>query len=37
MGPFPDIEEGVDLDFSKLTPGVVLHPEVVRRQEKLYS
>lgn len=37
MGPFPDIVEGVDLDFSKLKPGAILHPVVVQRQKALYA
>jgi putative glutathione S-transferase len=37
MGPFPDMEEGVDLDYAKLKPGAVLHPAVVQRQKELYQ
>ncbi|KAK5991870.1 Glutathione S-transferase omega-like 2 [Cladobotryum mycophilum] len=37
MGPFPDVEEGVDLDFAKLKLGVIRHPAVLERQKELYS
>ncbi|KAF4968853.1 hypothetical protein FZEAL_10337 [Fusarium zealandicum] len=37
LGPFPEIEEGVDLDFSKLKPGSVRHPAVLQRQRELYG
>ncbi|KAF4990234.1 hypothetical protein FGRMN_8594 [Fusarium graminum] len=37
LGPFPDVEKGVDLDFSKLEPGSIRHPAVLARQEELYG
>lgn len=37
LGPFPDVEEEVDLDFSKLKPGAIRHPAVCRREKELYS
>ena len=29
MGPFPNVEEGVERDWSKLTVGGVKHPSVL--------
>ncbi|KAH8647790.1 glutathione S-transferase [Xylariales sp. PMI_506] len=37
MGPFPHVEEGVDLDFTKLKPGSIKHPKVLERQKELYK
>ncbi|KAL5591488.1 hypothetical protein FOVSG1_010377 [Fusarium oxysporum f. sp. vasinfectum] len=37
LGPFPYMEEGVDLDFGKLKPGVIRHPAVLERQKELYG
>ncbi|RTE83012.1 hypothetical protein BHE90_002413 [Fusarium euwallaceae] len=37
LGPFPDVEEGVDLDFNKLKPGAIRHPAVCEREKELYS
>lgn len=37
MGPYPEIEEGVNLDFSSLKPGVMKHPAVLQRQKELYG
>ncbi|KAI4596824.1 hypothetical protein KJ359_005167 [Pestalotiopsis sp. 9143b] len=37
MGPYPDVEEGVDLNYQKLTPGLIRHPAVLERQEELYG
>jgi putative glutathione S-transferase len=37
MGPYPHVEEGVNLDFTAVRPGAVLHPEVVKRGEELYG
>lgn len=37
MGPFPEVEHGVDLDFSKLKPGMIDHPLVLERQKELYG
>jgi glutathionyl-hydroquinone reductase len=35
MGPFPDMEEGVNLDFRSIKPGAVRHPAVVEYQSTL--
>ncbi|KAI0019773.1 glutathione S-transferase [Xylariomycetidae sp. FL0641] len=35
LGPYPDIESGVNLDFANIEPGVVRHPAVVAYQETL--
>ncbi|KAK7747097.1 hypothetical protein SLS62_009253 [Diatrype stigma] len=35
MGPYPDIEEGVNLDFGKIRPGAVTHPAVLEYQKTL--
>lgn len=37
MGPYPDVEEGVDLNYQKLTPGIIIHPAVLERQKELYG
>ncbi|KAI1856578.1 hypothetical protein JX265_011537 [Neoarthrinium moseri] len=37
MGPFPDVENDVNLDFSTLQPGVIEHPVVLERQKQLYG
>ncbi|KAM5343716.1 hypothetical protein ACJ41O_012253 [Fusarium nematophilum] len=37
MGPFPDIDEGVNLDFKKIVPGAVRHSAVLQRQKDLYA
>ncbi|PTB72621.1 hypothetical protein M440DRAFT_1341622 [Trichoderma longibrachiatum ATCC 18648] len=37
MGPFPDVEEGVDLDFAQIKPGAVRHLAVLRKQAELYQ
>ncbi|KAL6710468.1 hypothetical protein ACN47E_008516 [Coniothyrium glycines] len=35
MGPYPDVEEGYESDWSKLKPGKVAHPKVLEAQSKL--
>lgn len=35
MGPFPDVEEGVETDISKLRIGGVKLPAVLEYQAKL--
>jgi putative glutathione S-transferase len=30
MGPFPDVEEGVEDDWAKLKIGGVMHPAVLK-------
>ena len=35
MGPYPDIEDCVELDFAKLRPGRVAMPEVLEIEAKL--
>jgi putative glutathione S-transferase len=35
MGPFPDVEEGVQKDWSKLTVGGVKHPAVLEYESTL--
>ncbi|RYO95806.1 hypothetical protein DL765_011768 [Monosporascus sp. GIB2] len=35
LGPYPDIEEGVNLNFSKIQPGAVRHPAVLEYQKTL--
>ena len=34
LGPYPDIKEGYESDWSKLTPGEVSHPKVLEAQKK---
>ncbi|KAK8135631.1 glutathione S-transferase [Apiospora sp. TS-2023a] len=36
MGPFPDIEAGVNVEFSSMQPGSIEHPLVLARQKDLY-
>ncbi|CAJ2511348.1 Uu.00g069730.m01.CDS01 [Anthostomella pinea] len=33
LGPFPDIESSVNLDFRGIDPGAVTHPDVLERQQ----
>lgn len=35
LGPYPDVEEGYEADWSKLKPGKVAHPLVLEMQSKL--
>lgn len=35
MGPYPDVEEGVERDWSKLTVGGVKHPAVLEYEATL--
>ncbi|KAI1389020.1 glutathione S-transferase [Hypoxylon trugodes] len=35
LGPYPDVEEGVNLDFSSIKPGVIAHPAVLEQQKNL--
>ena len=35
LGPYPDVEEGYEKDWSKLKPGKVAHPRVLEEQSKL--
>lgn len=35
MGPYPDVEEGFEQDWSRLRPGEVRHPLVVEAASKL--
>ncbi|EUC49634.1 hypothetical protein COCMIDRAFT_84047 [Bipolaris oryzae ATCC 44560] len=35
LGPYPDVEEGYEEDWSKLKPGRVAHPRVLEAQSKL--
>jgi putative glutathione S-transferase len=35
MGPYPEVEEGYESDWSKLKPGQVRHPLVVEATSKL--
>ena len=37
MGPFPDIDVGVDLNFAGLRIGSVRHPVVLEFQQRLYA
>lgn len=37
LGPFPDVEEGIDLNFANLKPGSVRYPIVLERQAELYA
>ncbi|KFA45302.1 hypothetical protein S40293_08187 [Stachybotrys chartarum IBT 40293] len=37
LGPFPDIEDGVNLNFIAMEPGVVKHPHVLKKQKELYG
>ena len=35
LGPYPDVEEGYESDWSKLKPGRVAHPRVLEAMSKL--
>ncbi|KAH8696972.1 glutathione S-transferase [Phaeosphaeriaceae sp. PMI808] len=35
LGPYPDVEEGYESDWSKLKPGQVAHPRVLEAMSKL--
>ncbi|KAH7410055.1 glutathione S-transferase [Phaeosphaeria sp. MPI-PUGE-AT-0046c] len=35
LGPYPDVEEGYESDWSKLKPGKVAHPQVLEAMSKL--
>lgn len=35
MGPYPDVEEGYETDFSKLKPGSVKLPAVLEFEKTL--
>ncbi|KAI5864439.1 glutathione S-transferase [Durotheca rogersii] len=35
LGPYPDIDSGVDLNFDAIDPGVVAHPAVLEHQKTL--
>lgn len=35
LGPWPDVEEGYESDWSKLKPGRVTHPRVLDAQSKM--
>jgi putative glutathione S-transferase len=35
LGPYPDVEEGYESDWSKLKPGKVAHPQVLDAMSKL--
>ncbi|KAI0901308.1 glutathione S-transferase [Annulohypoxylon nitens] len=35
LGPYPDIESGVNLDFKGIKPGAILHPAVLQHQQTL--
>lgn len=35
MGPFPDVEEGYESDFSSIKPGGVSLPTVLEQEAKL--
>ncbi|OTA58044.1 hypothetical protein K449DRAFT_374322 [Hypoxylon sp. EC38] len=35
LGPYPDIETGVNLNFSNIKPGVIAHPAVLEQQKNL--
>jgi putative glutathione S-transferase len=37
LGPYPEVEEGVNLNFAEIKPGVVRHPIVLERQAELYK
>ncbi|KAH6604451.1 glutathione s-transferase [Trichoderma cornu-damae] len=37
MGPYPDVEEGVNLNFVELQPGSIRHPLVLERQAEIYN
>ncbi|KAI1106482.1 glutathione S-transferase [Jackrogersella minutella] len=35
LGPYPDIESGVDLEFGNIKPGVIAHSAVLEQQKTL--
>ncbi|KAI0181615.1 glutathione S-transferase [Hypoxylon sp. FL1284] len=35
LGPYPDIESGVNLDFASIKPGCIAHPAVLAQQKNL--
>jgi putative glutathione S-transferase len=35
MGPYPEVEEGYELDWRRLRPGEVNHPLVLEAASKL--
>ncbi|KAI2467265.1 glutathione S-transferase [Annulohypoxylon bovei var. microspora] len=35
LGPYPDINSGVNLDFASIQPGVIAHPAVLEHQKAL--
>jgi putative glutathione S-transferase len=35
LGPWPDVEEGYEQDWSKLVPGRVKHPRVLEAEKEL--
>ncbi|KAL7893363.1 glutathione S-transferase [Trichoderma sp. SZMC 28014] len=37
LGPYPEVEEGINLNFAELKPGSVRHPVVLERQAELYK
>ncbi|KAH7324548.1 glutathione S-transferase [Stachybotrys elegans] len=37
LGPYPDVEEGVNPDFGSIKPGEMRHPAVLERQKELYG
>jgi len=37
MGPYPDVEEGYEEDFSKLKPGGVSLPAVLEHEKTLQT
>ncbi|KAK9414012.1 putative Glutathione S-transferase [Seiridium unicorne] len=37
LGPYPDVEEEVNLDFRSLKRGEIKHPVVLERQKELYG
>ncbi|KAM0449640.1 hypothetical protein ACHAPV_009192 [Trichoderma viride] len=37
LGPYPEVEEGINLNFAELKPGSVRHPIVLERQAELYK
>ncbi|KAH6658506.1 glutathione S-transferase [Truncatella angustata] len=37
MGPYPNVEERVSLDFNSLKPGSIKHPAVLAKEKELYG
>jgi len=37
MGPYPDVEEGYEKDFSKLQPGEIRLPAVLEHEKTLQT